>query len=116
MSARRLRPKATAALVVAPITVTDLTCAVVLGLEPRVFRELVVDARIPHARIGRGKDRSGHRVIVRVEDMLAAIDRIARRGDVGDEAPADSGDETPTPTVSGVDRVLALIGRERRRS
>lgn len=85
---RALRQRATSSLGIVPVTVTDRTCAAVLGLEPRVYRELVTRARIPHATIGR-------RVVTRVDDVLAALDRMAEgtaatpttlSGDDGEEA------------------------------
>jgi hypothetical protein len=86
---------------VAPVTVTDRTAPLVLGLEPRVYRELIARERVPHARVGR-------RVVARVEDVLVALDRLAAKGDdaLANEAPA-------TPQPRGVDRVLALVGRAR---
>lgn len=104
MNPRPLRPRATAALVVAPVAVTDRTCAAVLGLEPRVFRELVARLRIRHATIGR-------RVIASVADVLAALERAA----VDDDAHLiehDGADEHDAP--GSVDELLARLGRKHR--
>lgn len=103
MKARRpLRPTATSALAVAPVTCTDRTAPIVFGLEPRVFRGLLARQQVPHARLGK-------RVIARVEDVLAAIDRLASKGaaDDGNEA-APAEDVEPT-----ADAILARIGRSR---
>jgi hypothetical protein len=83
------------------VAITDRSCAAVLGLEPRAYRELVARERIPHVRLGR-------RVVVRVADIIAALDRIAEDDGAVDEKPMGrAGPE-------GVDRVLGLIGRTRR--
>jgi hypothetical protein len=99
---RRLSPRATDALAVVPITVTDRTCALVLGLEPRVYRALVVRERIPHARLGR-------RMVARIEDILAVFDRLAH----GTTSPDLPEDQTSQPDTA--DAVLAILGKERRR-
>lgn len=93
---RNLRPRATADLAVKPVTVTDLTSAIVLGLEPRQFRELVASAKVPHTRLG-------HRVVCRVEDVLAALERL--RGDSPSAANADDDGDVD------VDDILQLVGR-----
>lgn len=67
---RPLRPRATSALVVAPVAITDLTAPAVLGIEARPFREWLVTANVPHTR--RGK-----RVIALVADVVAALERSA---------------------------------------
>jgi hypothetical protein len=96
---RPTRTRSTAALAVAPATVTDRTAPLVLGLEPRAYRELVSRLHVPHARIGR-------RVVARVDDVLAAFDRIARAdGAVEPEAPAADFDTA--------DDVLRRLGRRR---
>jgi hypothetical protein len=100
---RSLRPRVTSALAVAPATVTDLTSPVVLGLEPRCFRELLAREKIAHARIGR-------RVVARLEAVLAAVDRLSSEGasaPPGGSAP-DTLDEEPS-----ADQILARIGRIR---
>ena len=101
MAPRPLHPRQTDALIVTPVTVTDRTCAAVLGLEPRVYRELVVRERIPHARLGR-------RIVARIEDVLVAVDRLAG-ADAVDAPEADDVDDQPET----VDAVLAALGRER---
>lgn len=96
---RKLRPRATDALTVAPATVTDLTSHAVLGLEPRVFRDLLVKWNVRHAVLGR-------RVIASVADVLAAIDRAAVK-DAADEEVVDDGEP------SSVASLLARLGRRR---
>ncbi len=102
---RALRPRATQTLVVAPATVTDLTAPAVIGLEARTFREFVGREHVPHARLG-------HRIVARVDDVLAALDRVARRAKddkPASDEPAPDGDEQPET----VDGVLAALGKER---
>lgn len=96
---RNVRPSAAASLCVAPVTVTDRSAPAVLGLEPRVFRELVIKLGVRHSLIGR-------RMIANVADVLAALDREAVTG-VSPMASEDNDDE---PTV---DSLLARIGRRR---
>ena len=98
---RVLRPRATASLSVAPITVSDLTAPSVVGLEPRHFRELLRVEDIPHAVVGR-------RVIARVEHVLSAIDRLAASG--ATEVPASEAVDDAEPSA---DEILARIGRVR---
>jgi hypothetical protein len=100
MTKRALRPKATSSLSITPATVSDLTAPAVIGLEAWQFRELLRDAQIPHARIGR-------RVVARVDLVVAAIDNLARQGDAVAGAPT-SDDDGPS-----VDEILASIGRVR---
>ncbi len=56
---RNLRPRETSKLAVAPVTATDLTCALVFGLEARPFCEFLIAADVPHAKIGRLADVNG---------------------------------------------------------
>jgi hypothetical protein len=92
---RPLKPRATSALAIVPVTVTDRTAPAVLGLEPRVFRELVARERIPHAVIGR-------RIVVAAQDVLDALGRIAAR-----PVEAEVDEETePVPTASDMLRKL----------
>jgi len=99
-----LRPKATAALSVAPATVTDRNCAAVLGLEGREFRDLLVREHVPHAR-------RGQRVIARVEDVLLVVDRLASAS--SGPAPASTEPSTADDGGPGVDGILARIGLRR---
>ncbi len=103
---RALRQRATSSLGIVPVTVTDRTCAAVLGLEPRVYRELVTRVRIPHATIGR-------RIVARVDDMLAALDRMAEGAAATPTTPA--GDDGGGASERGptADEILARIGRRR---
>jgi hypothetical protein len=96
---RPLRPKATDRLSITPALVTDRSCAVVLGLEPREYRELVTRENVPHAR-------RGQRTICRVEDVLVAIDRLSS---VSTDTPTDDAADEGL----GVDGILARIGRQR---
>ncbi len=94
------KPRATERLALAPVTVSDRTAPLVLGLEPRAFRALVERERIPHATIAR-------RTVCRVEDVLAALDRLVTRPE---------GEPVREPTErqpESVDAVLARIGKER---
>lgn len=99
---RELRARATSTLSIAPATVTDLNAPMVLGLEPRCFREFLAREKVAHARIG-------HRVVARLEHVLAAFDRIA--SDSTDSAAPEAsaqGEEEPN-----ADAILARIGRVR---
>ena len=101
---RSLRARATASIVVAPATVTDRTCAAVLGLEPRAYRAWLAAAGIPHARIGR-------RVVARVDDVLAAVTRLASTTttNVVEHDDDDEADDQPETA----DDVLARLGLRR---
>jgi hypothetical protein len=99
---RALKPRATDALALQPACVSDRTAPAVLGLEPRTFREWVAREGIPAARIGK-------RVVVRLQDALAALDRASGRAE-GSPSPAPE----ETADADGVDRVLRLVGRTRR--
>jgi hypothetical protein len=101
---RALKPRATSTLSVAAVTVTDRTCAHVLGLEPRCFRSLVSSRKVPHAVVGR-------RIVARIDDVLAALG-LTDIG-LGDEA-GDEKEATPAPLVRGADRLLGKLGLERR--
>ncbi len=94
---RALRPRATAAIAITPVIVTDLTCHAVVGLEPRHFRETVYALQIPHV------DR-GRRLVVLVQDFTAAIERASSSPET---LPVI---EKPLATV---DDVLARVGRRR---
>jgi hypothetical protein len=100
-----MRPRATASLAIVPATVTDRSAPAVLGLEERAYRELVARERVPHALVGR-------RVVARVEDVLAALDRIARR-QAGSEVADQDSEPAPSGRTTGADRILARIGRVR---
>lgn len=96
---RELRPRATDALAIVPAVVTDRSAAAVVGLEAREFRELVAAKRIRHVR-------AGHRVIVRLDVFLEALQQHA-----ADESAA----EAPSSGPRTVDQVLATVGRRRAR-
>jgi hypothetical protein len=101
---RSLRTPATSSLAIAPATVTDRTCAAVTGLEPRAFCELVSREKIPHARIGR-------RVVVRLDDFLAAVARLSSVAAIDVEAADEGGEEEAQP--EDADSFLRSIGRRR---
>jgi hypothetical protein len=48
VTSRPLRPRATAAIPVAPVTCSDLTAPVLFGFEPRPFREFLRVEGVPH--------------------------------------------------------------------
>jgi hypothetical protein len=97
---RPLRTRETSKLSVAPLAITDLTCAALIGIEPRVFREWLVSAAVPFIRIGR-------RVIARADHVLAAL-----AGDAASTAtPGDVEDDDSQPTSEA--EVLAAIGLRR---
>lgn len=107
-SKRALRPRHTAALVVSPIVVSDLSAAAVVGLEPRQFRELVRAKAIPHTL-------SGQRMLVRAEDLLAALDVAPAAAEPLSEAPAVDDHDLDDDEPKDADEVLRRIGLERRR-
>jgi hypothetical protein len=96
---RKLRPRETAKLAVAPVTVTDRTCALVFGLEARQWCEWLDAADVPHTKIGR-------RTIALVADCVAALSRSAARTT-----------DAPTPIkndeLQSVDDVLGALGLKR---
>jgi hypothetical protein len=99
---RELRPRATAALPVAPVTCSDLTAPIIFGFEPRQYREFLRAEQIPHAIVGQ-------RVLARVEHVLAAIDRLAAK-DVSPSRVLEE-DDVVEPSSAAL---LAMIGRVRR--
>jgi hypothetical protein len=100
---RLLRPRQTRGLAVAPVVVTDLSAAAVVGLEQRSFRELVRDLKIPHVR-------RGQRILVDVE-VLREVLASASTSEV-DDAPAgtEDADDQQGPTAS---ELLQRLGRTR---
>ncbi len=102
-AARHLRPRATSTIAIAAALVTDLTAPVVVGLEAWQFRQLVKDERIPHARVGQ-------RVIAKVEDVVSAVEQLAKR-----QSGAPANDDPLAPATSGrtADGILARMGRVR---
>jgi hypothetical protein len=93
---RQLRTRATSTISLAAVTVTDRTCALVLGLEPRVFRELVAREQIPHAVVGR-------RIVCRVEDVISALHLDG----------SERSDREEAELAPRENRILAMLGRER---
>lgn len=109
---RALRPRATSSLALAPATVTDRTAPLVLGLEPRVFRELVAARRIRHAVVGR-------RLVARVDDVLEALglgDASSLDDERGESERPSASTVASAPRRAGVDAILARIGRTTRRA
>ncbi len=96
--ARPLRARATDAIPVTPVAVTDRTCAALIGLEGRAFRALVEKLEIRHVAAGR-------RLIVLVKDLEAALERAAVN-DAPGETTADEPDEP-----QDADAILAKLGR-----
>jgi hypothetical protein len=80
-------------LAVAPVVVTDLSAAVVVGLERRSFRERVRDLEIPHVRRGQ---RTLDVEVLR-EVLATASTREVDDAPAGIEGDAD---ENPGPTAS----------------
>ncbi|HEV3189112.1 MAG TPA: hypothetical protein VGY54_01375 [Polyangiaceae bacterium] len=103
MSARALRPLATGALAVLPVTVTDQSAPAIVGLEARQFREFLRAERVRHARLGK-------RVIARVDDVLEALDRVAGRQASGNEPHVERRIEDAEPSA---DAILARLGYAR---
>lgn len=101
---RPLRPRATDAIVVAPIAITDRTCAPLTGLDPRPWRELVERLRIPHVRAGK-------RISVLVADYVAAIERASR--ETAREHSDDATDQTTEEHTPTAVALLARLGRTR---
>ena len=99
---RKLKPRAN--VPVAAVTVTQLTCLPLLGIDPRRFLEFVHRARVPSSRVGK-------LVVVDLDTLRTRLAEMAR--DVGSE---------PTPVAALIDRdepesgddVLAQLGRRRR--
>lgn len=98
MTTRAIKPRATSSLAVAPVTFTDLTAPIVVGLEPRQLRDFVAKHRVPHLR-------DGKRLIVRVDTFLAAFDRLAT---MPEGALAIATDDDRPITADGVLRSLGL--------
>jgi hypothetical protein len=109
LARRPLRPRLTATLAIAPAVVSDLTAPAVIGLEPRHFREFLRAANIPHAVVGR-------RAIVRVDQILEAVERLSRQGLPPQSAPEENderSDDDDGATDLTADDVLAQVGRRR---
>jgi hypothetical protein len=106
---RALRPRATDALRVEPIAITDRTAPALTGLEGPVFRAFVLAHAIPHVLHGR-------RMVVDAEVFRAALADAARATDSAaeshepDTSPSDEGDDDETISA---DRLLRRLGRER---
>ncbi len=97
---RKLRPRATAALVVAPIAVTKRSAPAVLGVDSPDFHPLLDLLGVKHVH-------KGHQVIALVADIEAALERASTKS--ADDSTAARTDSTST----NVDDLLARIGRRR---
>lgn len=84
--------------IVAPVMVSQHTALAVLGVSPRRFRELVLEHRISHVRLGK-------LVLVAVADWMTAMSRLATQLE---PTPPES-----TTTAPTVDDFLARLGRVR---
>jgi hypothetical protein len=101
---RLLRPRQTRSLAVAPVVVTDLSAAAVVGLERRSFRELVRDLKIPHVR-------RGQRILVDVEVLREVLASASTRDVEGAPAGVEGeADENQGPTAT---ELLQRLGRTR---
>jgi hypothetical protein len=99
---RALRPRAPTA--VAPATVSQLTCAAVLGVDPRRYLDLVVPrlaGRVAH--VGRLR-------VARVDDVLAALAELASVNTDG-TASAEALTEHDESEPQNADQFLAALGR-----
>jgi hypothetical protein len=104
---RRLQPRATASLPIVPVACSDLTAPIVFGLESRHYREFLVKNQVPFVR-------AGQRVIAKVADVVAALDRLAIvQGTATAIAPADDDDTEHAAEESAGDRLLRRLGRVR---
>ncbi len=96
---RPLRGRATDALVVAPILVSDRSAPAICGIEARVFRALVAKLGIPCTRVGK-------RLLVRATDLAEAI---GRPQDIG--VDVQSVERRAEPTRSEILARVASGGR-----
>lgn len=97
---RALKPKAVASVL--PVTVSQLTCFEVFGVDPRRFLEFLRQhPEIPRMHIGK-------LVLVEPAGWCAGLKPSHRPVDPRDE-PADPPDEH----ITSVDEVLRKLGRER---
>jgi len=71
-SERESPRRARAAVAIAAATISDRTCLEVCGIEPKPWRAMLDELRIPHVRLHR-------RTICRTDDWTAAIDRLTGR-------------------------------------
>jgi hypothetical protein len=96
---RALKPRATEAIAVSPIAITDRTAPRDVGLEAREFRALVRCLQIPHVVAGR-------RLIVDAQTFRDALAVAARSSGTVD--PSTVGE---APPISG--GLLRRLGRVR---
>jgi hypothetical protein len=100
MTERKTRPRPP--IVTAPLSITQLNCLPLTGIDPRRFLEFTATHRVPRTRIGK-------LVCVDAEDFRRAIHQHGVV-DAHDDRPAFVREERQPETV---DEVLALIGRRR---
>jgi hypothetical protein len=102
---RKLRPRDPVATM--PVTVTQLTCMPILGIDARRFLDFVASSKVPHAKIGR----------LRVVDVVVMREHLARASSVAADAPGDQVDDDDLDEDDAApetpDGVLARIGRRR---
>lgn len=101
---RRLRPRAP--ISTAPISVTQLTCLQILGIDERRYLDFVRQHNVPCVRVGK-------LVVTEVAAMCAALRHLAL-----DKRPDGAGAHAPDPSdadddLESVDAVLARIGKKR---
>jgi len=75
---------------ITPLAISDLTALAALGLTPRQFRRWLIDASVPHRKLGR-------RTIVLVDHVRAALGATA----------------APAPALSRVELVRLAAGGDR---
>ena len=99
MSARRLLPRP--AITAAPVVVSDLTCFDIVGLLPEQYRALL--RRHPEVQ----RTVLGRRVLVRVDVVLALLDRLASETTADATTAPAVEDDTPL-TADGVLHALGM--------
>ncbi len=99
--ARKLLPRAPVAVV--PVTISQLNCASIAGVDPRRFLELLgCHPELPRVRVGK-------LAIVDVEDWRTWV-RCRAQHDAEGDAPAADADDGDVPTTAA--GVLAKLGFE----
>jgi len=99
-SKRNLRPRPL--VTAAPITVSDLTSFDLFGLDGRQLRHFVGKHALPHVT-------HGHRILVRADVLLNAMDRLSASSAA--DPQSSEGSEVDDDVPETVEGVLRLIGR-----